>query len=88
MEDSAEAWRGCWEGLGVWRGASPGGNRGTIGRFGGGVGAPGRLNRGPDAGCVGAGVGNEGGGGGMISLGGGRQKVRFSLALPSLRDSR
>ena len=24
----------------------------------------------------------------MISLGGGRQKVRFSLALPSLRDSR
>ena len=24
----------------------------------------------------------------MISLGGGRQKLRFSLALPSLRDSR
>ena len=24
----------------------------------------------------------------MISLGGGRQKVRFSFALPSLRDSR
>ena len=33
-------------------------------------------------------AGNEGGGGGMISLGGGRQKERFILALPSLRDSR
>ena len=33
-------------------------------------------------------AGNEDGGGGMTSLGGGRQKVRFSFALPSLRDSR
>ena len=33
-------------------------------------------------------VGKEGGGGGMVSLGGGRQKFMFSLALPSLRDSR
>ena len=33
-------------------------------------------------------VGKEGGGGGMVSLGGGRQKLMFSLALLSLRDSR
>ena len=65
------------------------GKSGIIGRFGGRVGGAGCLGLwGPGRLVVKVEVGNEGGGGGMISLGGGRQKVRFSLALPSLRDSR
>ena len=39
--EGLRALRGPGEGLGVWSGASPGGNRGTIGRFGGGVKASG-----------------------------------------------
>ena len=54
-----------------------------MGRFGGGIGAPGRLNRGPDAGCVGAGVGNEGGGGGDDFTGRGQaeSEVQFGSSI-------
>ena len=58
-------------------GTSPLGNRGMMGHWDGN----GWLG-------VKVEVGNEGGGGGIISLRGGRQKLRFNLALPSLWDSK